>query len=360
MPVLRPSGSDFTSFVKASAQYVAPGRSAKVSKSGGVSVALPGLGAFIRTSLVGALSSPTTSALIMDGPTSSPAAPEESPLYAFTTFTFTPAGATGRNGPTLSAAVSAYTATAPWVTNTAYFNMTTQGYQLWTVPQTRSYTVTCAGAAGGFFTDYGSSYGAIIRTTLSLTKGDKIQLLVGQRGTPNSESGGGGGSFVASGLTPATGVCLVAAGGGGGIYESAPSASATTNGTNSTTGNSSTNGAAGGSAGSGGVGLNTYAGAGGGFTGNGGSGSSFPGSGGLSFINGGTGGSTEYGGVGGFGGGGGGGNTSQSGGAGGGYSGGGCGSGVRSFGGGGGSFPAGATFIGATNTGQGYITIAAV
>ena len=74
MPVLRPSSSDFTSFVKAAAQYVAPGRTAKVSKSGGVSVALPGLGAIIRTSLVGALASPSTSALIMDGATSSPAA----------------------------------------------------------------------------------------------------------------------------------------------------------------------------------------------------------------------------------------------------------------------------------------------
>lgn len=67
MPVLRPSGSDFTSFVKAAAQYVPPGRSAKVSKSGGVPVALPGLGAIIRTSQVGALASPTTSAVIING-----------------------------------------------------------------------------------------------------------------------------------------------------------------------------------------------------------------------------------------------------------------------------------------------------
>jgi len=74
MPVLRPSGSDFTSFVKASAQYVAPGRTAKVSKSGGVSVALPGLGAVVRTSQVGALASPTTSAVIINGVTPRPAA----------------------------------------------------------------------------------------------------------------------------------------------------------------------------------------------------------------------------------------------------------------------------------------------
>jgi len=72
MPVLRPSGSDFTSFVKAAAQYVAPGRSAKASKSGGVPVALPGLGAVVRTSQVGALASPTTSAVIINGVTPRP------------------------------------------------------------------------------------------------------------------------------------------------------------------------------------------------------------------------------------------------------------------------------------------------
>ena len=74
MPVLRPSGSDFTSFVKAAAQYVPAGRTAKVSKSGGVSVSLPGLGAIVRTSQVGALASPTTSAVIINGITPPPAA----------------------------------------------------------------------------------------------------------------------------------------------------------------------------------------------------------------------------------------------------------------------------------------------
>ena len=67
MPVLRPSGSDFTSFVKAAAQYVPAGRSAKVSKSGGVPVSPPGLGAIVRTSQVGALASPTTSAVVING-----------------------------------------------------------------------------------------------------------------------------------------------------------------------------------------------------------------------------------------------------------------------------------------------------
>ena len=69
MPVLRPSGSDFTSFVKAAAQYVPAGRAGKTSKSGGVPVALPGLGAVVRTSQVGALASPTTSAVVINGVT---------------------------------------------------------------------------------------------------------------------------------------------------------------------------------------------------------------------------------------------------------------------------------------------------
>ena len=69
MPILRPSGSDFTSFVKAAAQYVPAGAAAKASKSGGVSVAKPGLGAVVRTSQVGALASPTTSAVVINGVT---------------------------------------------------------------------------------------------------------------------------------------------------------------------------------------------------------------------------------------------------------------------------------------------------
>jgi hypothetical protein len=72
MPVLRPSSSDFTSFVKAAAQYVPAGGGGKVSKSGGVPVALPGLGAVIRTSQVGALASPRTSAVIINGITPPP------------------------------------------------------------------------------------------------------------------------------------------------------------------------------------------------------------------------------------------------------------------------------------------------
>ncbi len=51
------------------------------------------------------------------------------PLYSFTTHTFTPAGASGRNGPTLTQCRNAYNVT--WDTNTAFFNMTsTQGIHM--------------------------------------------------------------------------------------------------------------------------------------------------------------------------------------------------------------------------------------
>ena len=293
-------------------------------------------------------------------------APALPPLYAFTTFTFTPAGATGRFGPTLSAAVSAYTATAPWVTNTANFNMTTQGYQLWTVPQTKSYTITCAGAANASVSTNLFGYGAIVETTISLTQGEVIQLLVGQRGTKTTnDGGGGGGSFVASGSTPATGTCLVAAGGAGGGPYSALVAGygdgIAENGASSTSGvTGATSGGIGGTNGSGGgEGGGAGAGGGGGFIGNGVSSGAI--GGGQSFQNGGVGGST----LGGFGGGGSSyGSGGGRGGGGGGYSGGGAGNltsvSVPFCAGGGGSFYPGGTFIGATNSGDGYITITAV
>ena len=300
-------------------------------------------------------------------------APALPPLYAFTTFTFTPAGATGRNGPILSAAVSAYTATAPWATNTSYFNMTTQGYQLWTVPVTGTYTVTCAGAGEPSVQYNPQPTGAVVQVNLSLTQGQILQLLVGQSGirSGTAATGGAGGSFVASGTTPATGVCLVAAGGAApplgynnSVYPSMYGQS-TTSGASGTSG-SGTGGAAGTNGGGGGVGGFQFNSGGGGFIGNGTSGTGNTNGGGLSFQNGGTGGNGDGtpASVGGFGGGGG--SAGGFGGGGGGYSGGGAagaeagGGGGNGTPGGGGSFYPGGTFVGATNTGQGYITITAI
>jgi len=65
MPVLRPSGSDFTSFVKASAQYVPAGGGGKVSKSAGGGVVIASLGAVAKASVVAIRASPRTSTLII-------------------------------------------------------------------------------------------------------------------------------------------------------------------------------------------------------------------------------------------------------------------------------------------------------
>jgi len=288
-------------------------------------------------------------------------------LYTFTgTLTFTPAGAVQRFGPTLLQCTTAYSAFGPWIRNTAYFNMTTQGYQLWTVPSTRTYTVVCAGAAT-FNPSNGYGYGAIITTTISLTKGQIIQILVGQMGgqySPKS-SGGGGGSFVASGITPATGVCLIAAGGGGGFYTTSSTGASGQNASLTTSGNSSGDGQLGGTAGNGGSAVD-YAQGGSGFIGNGVTPSNFSsyGGGSFSFQNGGTGGSSPFNGFGGFGGGGGI-WAVQGGGGGGGYSGGGGAGGSagqdissNTYGGGGGSYCSTTiTSSSVTNTGQGYVSI---
>lgn len=273
-------------------------------------------------------------------------------LYVFSSFTFTNCGAIGKNGPAVSACRTTYATS--WASNSLYLDMTTNGYQLWTAPQTTNYTIICAGA-GQICNGYG--YGAIVGATASLTSGTKYQILVGQSGSnATSYSAGAGGSFFASGITPATGVCIVAGGGAGGYYYTYGASSQ--NGTNSTSGNTSGNGTLGGSSGAGGVAPDYYGHSGAGFIGNGSN--SVTGYGGaiasLSFQNGGVGG-TDGGNpsvVGGFGGGGGINWGYGGGGGGGGYSGG--GGGQQNFGGGGGSFPSGVTLLG-LNSGQGFVSV---
>lgn len=185
---------------------------------------------------------------------------EPSGLYNFTTFTFTNAGATGRFGPTLSNCTSSYnTSTYPWILDTAYFNVVTQGYQLWTVPITGSYEIEVVGAAGGpGYGTYGTrGYGAKMVSTFALTQGAKLQIIVGQvgGGTATNACGGdgagGGGSFVFTD----TGVCMMAAGGGGGgSYNSFNRDPTLRDAPNSTSGNkgSGSTGGAGGTGGTGG------------------------------------------------------------------------------------------------------------
>jgi len=94
------------------------------------------------------------------------------------------------------------------------------GIQQWTVPYTGDYRIQAIGAAGGYGLDsYSGRYrgrGAKMIGTFHLSKGETIQILVGQEGGINNigrASGGGGGTFVVRGSkTP-----LIIAGGGGGI-----------------------------------------------------------------------------------------------------------------------------------------------
>jgi hypothetical protein len=145
-----------------------------------------------------------------------------SALYPFTTQTFTNAGVTGRFGPTITQCRTAYTSSS-WTANSLYFNMTTQGYQLWTVPATGVYNFFIAGSRAGIYPGQSTTgslgFGASIQARLSLTINQVITIICGSYTDATTASnfssyqglGGGGGTFVSSGAT-----LLLAAGGGGG------------------------------------------------------------------------------------------------------------------------------------------------
>ena len=278
-------------------------------------------------------------------------------LYSFTSFVFSNAGVTGNVGPTYSQVKTKYAGTA-WTQNQAYLDVQIQGYQTWTVPASANYTIEVAGAAGGLSTA-SNGLGNVISSTFPLTRGDKVNICVGQKGTSRTGSGagGGGGSFVVwSNGTP-----LIIAGGGGGTTTGYPVFGPGINGTSGTSGTK--DGAMQGAGGANGLGGTTatdaviayygHGGSGAGFLGDGGyitgGTPTFHGKGGLSFANGLVGGAAGgygagfQGGDGGFGGGGGSGGSNDArscSGGGGGYSGGAGGnvSSATNGGGGGGSY----------------------
>jgi hypothetical protein len=145
-------------------------------------------------------------------------------LYSFTTITFNNAGATGNQGPFLANCLSTYdTVTNSWLNDTAYFNVVTRGIQIWTVPETGNYRITAAGAAGGnnIPGNIRGGFGALITTEVTLTRGDKLAIVVGQKGadrntgpiSPFFGGSGGGGTFV---YRENDILYYVVAGGGGG------------------------------------------------------------------------------------------------------------------------------------------------
>lgn len=143
-------------------------------------------------------------------------------LYPFSSHTFTNASTTGKDGPKLSACQTAYSGAAFLA---SYFSVT-NGIQRWTVPASGDYTFTIRGAGGGNGYTNGASYniggfGRILTGIINLTKGEQIDILIGQQGTNGnpaascggSGGGGGGGTFV---YNVSTSTLLLAAGGGGG------------------------------------------------------------------------------------------------------------------------------------------------
>ncbi|CAN2191079.1 Fibronectin type III [Candidatus Nanopelagicaceae bacterium] len=299
---------------------------------------------------------------------------------AATTYSFTNASATGRSGPTQPQVTSAYTST----TLSGSVTVTSQGIQDWIVPATGRYSIQAVGAAGG---GDNAGRGASIYGEFSLTQGNVIRVVVGQRGisSSNFSGGGGGGSFVW--LSTSTAEPLIAAGGGGGdgggSTKFGQDASTTTSGVAGTLGAAGAvntpNGApgTGGTNGSAGVTFDANgncwdAAAGAGWKGNSTTAAQFCGTANfaLSPLNGGTGGasfSLNGNNEGGFGGGGGGGgdaySTASVGAGGGGYSGGGNGSNDsssdRGAGGGGGSFNSGSNVSSSiySSRTQGFVTI---
>ena len=124
-------------------------------------------------------------------------------LYNFTTL-----GATGSDGPDSNAGYS----------GTGLQDIEVKdGKQEWIVPFTGRFRVEACGACGGKGSNgMEGGRGAKVSGNVWLTKGEKLIVLVGQRGSSLPHTGsGGGGTFVNS----EAGLLLVAGGGGGGALQ---------------------------------------------------------------------------------------------------------------------------------------------
>ena len=124
-------------------------------------------------------------------------------------YNFTTLGAKGRLGPESNADYSG--------TGLEQVKVN-KGVQEWQVPVTARFNVEACGASGGEGISHKGGRGAKVRGILQLDKGDKLRIVVGQRGlteATNKHGSGGGGTFVFRPTKP-TDLILAAGGGGGG------------------------------------------------------------------------------------------------------------------------------------------------
>jgi len=231
--------------------------------------------------------------------------------------TLTTGGSSDRFGPSLSQARSGLSITtdannfdeSTYTSDTSLFDES-GGIQEITIPADGTYEIEVAGAAGGIGNSgFLAGLGARMRGTFTLSEGDVLKVLVGQKGedskTTGRAGGGGGGSFVA---TNSNSPLICAGAGAGSSYNTFNGITARNHGL-STIGD-----------GTGGDAIGSGDQGGAGFTGNA---ESTSGTNAKSFTNGGVGGTYGLaGGDGGFGGGGAGEASYPSGGGGGGYEGG--------------------------------------
>lgn len=146
-----------------------------------------------------------------------------SPIADAPWHTFTSCGQAGPLGPRLSDCRRAYDGAD--ILSTTYAFSVEKGIQRWRVDETGAYLFEVA--APSLHSDYASGEGAVVRAVATLSEGETINVVVGQRGLgawpvepgrthyENDGLGGAGGSFVYTGKIGGDG--LIAAAGGGNV-----------------------------------------------------------------------------------------------------------------------------------------------
>lgn len=154
-------------------------------------------------------------------------------------YTFTSLGAQGPHGPT-TAEVVGYSGTS--LEGQVDIE---NGYQLWKVPISGTYSIEALGASGGNGTCQScvewklGGLGARIKGTFYFIKDTRLRIVIGQQGLPTltfpqRPGGGGGGTFVTLAIDR-TKIIIAGGGGGGGLakagFEDGDPGQATQNGT---------------------------------------------------------------------------------------------------------------------------------